>query len=147
MRPAAGADGNTIAHRSVSMKFEIRTAAAAAGTVFAALCCMPVHADCTYPPLPGSPPDGNTVSKPDLVAALHDMKRFNADIDTYTACIDKEADDKVAAGGPDMKPEQVKRIRDEATAKHNSAVDDVQRRANDLNMQVLVFKARHAQGS
>jgi len=103
-----------------------------------------VNAECTYPQVPAAAPNGATVAQADLAAAIQDMKRFNAEITAYTACVDQEASDQIAAGGTVISADQIKKIKAESAQKHNAGVDDLQKRADALNAQVRIFKARPA---
>lgn len=100
------------------------------------------HAECTYPKIPSAAPNGATATETELVAAVKDMKRFDTEINAYTACIDEEASAQIAAGGKILSDDDSKKIKTEAAQKHNSSVDDLQKRANELNAQITIFKAR-----
>jgi hypothetical protein len=99
-------------------------------------------AECTYPQVPDAAPSGATATEPALVAAIQDMKRFNAEITAYTTCVDQDADAQVTAGGTVISSDQIKKIRGDAAKQHNASVDDLQKRADALNAQVKIYKAR-----
>ncbi len=101
-----------------------------------------VQAECSYPQVPAAAPSGATANESELVAAIQDMKRFNAEITAYAACVDQEADAQIAAGGTVISADQIKKLRSEAARLHNASVDDLQRRADALNAQVKIYKAR-----
>ncbi|MDB6061970.1 MAG: hypothetical protein JWM78_2073 [Verrucomicrobiaceae bacterium] len=103
-----------------------------------------VHAECTYPQVTAAAPSGATATEPELVAAIQDMKRFNTEITAYATCVDQEADAQIAAGGSVLSADQIKKIKAESAQKHNAGVDDLQKRADALNAQVKIYKARPA---
>jgi hypothetical protein len=101
-----------------------------------------VSAECTYPKIPADTPNGATATETELVAAVTDLKRFDKEINSYAACIDQAASAQIAAGGTVLSGDEIKRIKTESAKKHNDSVDDLQKRAAELNAQIKVFKAR-----
>ena len=55
------------------------------------------NAACPYPVAPGKFPDGSVATKEEMLAAKHQVVKYNADIDAYLGCIKTEYDAKVAA--------------------------------------------------
>ena len=50
------------------------------------------QADCTYPRAPDAPPDGNTATKDQMIAAKHDFDRYNGEMNSYLDCLKLEMD-------------------------------------------------------
>ena len=53
-----------------------------------------VRAACVYPMAPAAPPDGNTATRDEMIAAKHDFDRFNGEMNVYLDCIKLETDTK-----------------------------------------------------
>lgn len=105
----------------------------------------PAMADCTYPKAPGSAPNGSTATEGEMSASQQAFGQYQKDMNAYLACLDKEADNSVAALGD--KPEnakQIKQIKSMATKRYNSAVNELEARAKELNTQVRAYNAKHA---
>jgi hypothetical protein len=102
------------------------------------------YADCPYPAAPTNRPDGRTATMEDMLAGQKAVKEYQKSIDVYVACIDKELDDKIAAGGDSLKPQQKTDLQKMEAQKHNAAVDQEQSVADRFNEQVKAFKARSA---
>ena len=100
------------------------------------------YADCPYPAAPTNLPDGRTATMEDMLAGQKTVKEYQKAIDAYVACIDKELDDKIAAGGDSLKPQQKTDLQKMEAQKHNAAVDQEQSVADRFNEQVKAFKAR-----
>jgi hypothetical protein len=94
------------------------------------------RAECPYPKAPEKMPDGYIATKAEMAQAQHAFTAFNDAITDYTACVDNEAEAKIAKGGKDLTPEQIKQINDEATQKHDAAVDDLEARVEQFNTEV-----------
>jgi hypothetical protein len=107
-----------------------------------ALFALPVHAACTYPTGPTTLPDGATATKEEMIAAQKLVKKFDEEINAYTACIKLEEDAALAKGGTKLTPEQKNAIEQQQAQKNNAAVDDDQKLADRFNEQIRVFKAR-----
>jgi len=118
--------------------------------VFLAMACLatlgaaPVYADCTYPVAPDKVPDGATATLEEMLAGQKAVKEFQQAINDYTACIDKELDDKIAKAGDKLKPDQKTDMQRIEAQKHNAAVDQAQAVADRFNEQVKVYKTRAA---
>jgi hypothetical protein len=100
------------------------------------------YADCPYPAAPTNLPDGRTATMEDMLAGQKAVKEYQKAIDVYVACIDKELDDKIAAGGDSLKPQQKTDLQKMEAQKHNAAIDQLQSVADRFNEQVKVFKTR-----
>ena len=107
-----------------------------------ALFTVPVHAACTYPTAPTTLPDGATATKEEMIAAQKLVKKFDEEINAYTACIKLEEDAQLAKGGTKLTPEQKSAIEQQQAQKNNAAVDDDQKLADRFNEQIRIFKAK-----
>jgi hypothetical protein len=108
----------------------------------AVLAAGPVYADCTYPAAPAKLPDGATATLDEMLAGQKTVKEYDTAIKAYVDCIDKELDQKIAAGGDKLKPDQKADMQKVEAQKHNAAIDQLQGVADRFNEQVKVFKAR-----
>jgi hypothetical protein len=107
-----------------------------------ALLAAPVHAACTYPTAPTKIPDGATATLAEMVAAQKLVKKFDEEINAYTACIKLEEDAQLAKGGDKLTPEQKSAIEQQQAMKNNAAVDEDQKVADRFNEQIRIFKAK-----
>jgi len=110
--------------------------------LIAVLAAGPVYADCTYPAAPGKLPDGATATLDEMLAGQKVVKEYDTAIKAYVDCIDKELDQKIAAAGDKLKPEQKADMQKVEAQKHNAAIDQLQGVADRFNEQVKVFKTR-----
>ncbi len=110
----------------------------------AALGTEAAFADCVYPAAPDKIPDGATATLEEMLAGQKTVKAYQQAINDYTACIDKELDEKIAQAGDKLKPEQKTDMERIEAQKHNAAVDQAQSVADRFNEQVKVFKAKTA---
>ena len=109
-----------------------------------AAAAAPVYADCPYPAAPTKIPDGATATLQEMVDGQKAVGEYQKAINTYTACIDKELDDSIAAAGDKLKPDDKKKMQQMEAQKHNAAVDQLQAVADRFNEQVKVYKAKAA---
>jgi cell fate (sporulation/competence/biofilm development) regulator YmcA (YheA/YmcA/DUF963 family) len=109
-----------------------------------ALFAIPVHAACTYPTAPMKIPDGATATLAEMVAAQKLVKKFDEEINAYTACIKLEEDAQLAKGGDKLTAEQKSAIEQQQAQKNNAAVDEDQKIADRFNEQIRIFKAKSA---
>lgn len=108
-----------------------------------ALCfALSAAADCTYPKAPGSIPNGDKATEAEMVQGMNDLKKYDADVNAYLACLDMETATRITEAGPDATPEQVNQIKAIQGKKHNAAVDELQAHAAEFNKQVRNFKQR-----
>lgn len=114
--------------------------AALFAVIVAGLAAVPAYAACTYPRAPDRLPDGASSTVEEMVAAQKLVRQFDADITTYTACLQTEVD--AASKDPAIDPERLKELDAMRLKKHNAAVDDAQALADRFNEQIRVFKAR-----
>ena len=96
-------------------------------------------ADCTAPKVPESP-DGKSASKEEMVVAMNSFKQYNADIETYAACLKAETTAKVTDGS--IAATQVMQFKSMQSRKESSARDELKQKVDFFNEQVRTFKAR-----
>ena len=61
-------------------------------TLVLALGSAAAQAACVYPRAPDAPPDGNTATKEQMIAAKHDFNRYNTEMNAYLDCMKLEID-------------------------------------------------------
>lgn len=94
---------------------------------------LPVEAQqCDLPSAP--PPISEVPDKPELLAAQKFVKQFQADMEVYRTCVDKDADN------PDLSSGNVRAI----SNAHNYSVDMEERVANMFNEGIRAYKANQA---
>ncbi len=103
----------------------------ASGFAFAA------SADCETPKLEIQMPDGKTATREQMVEAQGKVKAYQAAMNVYLECVDKEA----AAQGPDA-PAEFKAMMVE---RHNTAVTEMENVATAFNDQIKAFRAANPQ--
>jgi hypothetical protein len=106
-----------------------------------------VHAQaaCVYPTAPAAPPDGNTATRDEMVAAKHDFDRFNGEMNVYLDCIKLETDTITPKDPSKLSADEKKKLADQQkilAQKNNAAVDDLQAVVGRFNEQLKIFKAR-----
>ena len=112
--------------------------------VFAFGLAAHAHATCSYPQSPAKPPDGNTASRDEMVAAKKDFDRYNGEMNVYLDCLNLEMD----AAPKDLSklsPDEKKKADQEAkilVQRHNAAVDELQAVVGRFNEQLKIFKAK-----
>lgn len=86
-------------------------------------------------------PDGATASKEDMIAGQKDVKNYMSSMEEYLACI--EAGEAQAVLGLGAVDEGTKRQREDLfNKKYNAAVEEMNRVAEEFNMQVRAYKDR-----
>jgi signal recognition particle subunit SEC65 len=101
------------------------------------------QADCAYPRAPDTPPDGNTATKDQMIAAKHDFDRYNGEMNSYLDCLKLEMD---AAAPKDPKKPTADEKKQAAilVQKNNAAVDELQAVVGRFNEQLKIYKAKAA---
>ena len=105
------------------------------------------QAACIYPKSPDAPPDGNTATKEEMIAAKHDFDRFNGEMNTYLDCLKLEAQNAVPKSTAKLSPEDKKKADEQAqmyAQKNNAAVDELQAVVGRFNEQLKIYKAKNA---
>lgn len=101
--------------------------------VLAAFLAPSVQAACEYPP-EVKIPEGKSATQAEITAANAAVKKYLADMEAYTACLDADqAALPVEQQTPEAKALHVKR--------YNAAVDAMEATANAFNEQLRAFKA------
>ena len=106
------------------------------------------HAEgtCTYPRAPDAPPDGNTATKDQMIAAKHDFDRYNTEMNGYLDCLKGEIDAATPKDPTKLTPDQKKKSDDALkilVQKNNAAVDELQANVGRFNEQLKIFKAKN----
>jgi hypothetical protein len=100
---------------------------------------------CTYPKAPDTPPDGNTATRDQMIAAKHDFDRYNTEMNSYLDCLKLEMDAAAPKDPTKLGPEE-RRKSDEKqkmlVQKNNAAVDELQANVGRFNEQLKIFKAK-----
>jgi hypothetical protein len=116
--------------------------------VFALGFAAHAQADCSYPKSPEAPPDGNTATKDQMVAAAQDFKRYNGEMNAYLDCLQLEIDSAAPKDPSKLSADEKKTIQQQQnmlTQKHNAAVDELQAVVGHFNEQLRIYKAKHTQ--
>jgi hypothetical protein len=113
--------------------------------VFALGLAAHAQATCTYPQSPAAPPNGNTATRDEMLAAKHDFDRYNGEMNVYLDCLNLEMD-AAPKDVSKMTPDEKKKVDQEAkmlVQKHNSAVDELQAVVGRFNEQLKIYKAKN----
>jgi hypothetical protein len=103
------------------------------------------QADCSYPKSPETPPDGNTATKDQMIAAKHDFDRYNSEMNSYLDCLKLESDSAMPKDPSKLSPEEKKKADEKLkilAQKNNAAVDELQAVVGRFNEQLRIFKAK-----
>lgn len=122
------------------MKFTISSLLFAATLAVASV----AGAECVYPEAPGALPDGNSASQDEMVAAMKQLKDYDAQINAYLSCLEMETQTRIAEGGEQLTEEQITQLKAMQVQRHNAAVEALESRATQFNEQVRIFKAKNA---
>jgi len=106
-----------------------------------------VHAQaaCVYPHAPEPPPDGNTATRDQMIAAKHDFDRFNGEMNVYLDCLKLESDTAMPKDPSKLTADEKKKADEQQkilAQKNNAAVDDLQAVVGRFNEQLKIFKAK-----
>jgi hypothetical protein len=105
------------------------------------------QADCTYPRAPEAPPDGNTATKDQMIAAKHDFDRYNGEMNSYLDCLKLEMDAAAPKDPTKLTPDEKKKADAQQKVlvqKNNAAVDELQAVVGHFNEQLKIYKAKAA---
>ena len=105
------------------------------------------QADCTYPRAPEAPPDGNTATKDQMIAAKHDFDRYNGEMNSYLDCLKLEMDAAAPKDTSKLSPDEKKKADAQQKVlvqKNNAAVDELQAVVGHFNEQLKIYKAKAA---
>lgn len=101
--------------------------------ILAAFLAPAAQAACDYP-AEVKVPDGKGATQEEITAASASVKKYLADMEAYTACLDAE----VAAVPVDQQTPEIKAMH---VKRYNAAVDAMEATANAFNEQLRAFKA------
>src|SRR6202166_3206977 len=104
------------------------------------------QATCTYPRAPDAPPDRNTATKEQMVAAAQDFKRYNGEMNTYLDCLKLEMDAATPKDPKKLTADEKKKADDQQkilVQKNNAAVDELQAVVGRFNEQLKIYKAKN----
>jgi hypothetical protein len=113
--------------------------------VFALGTAVHAQATCTYPRSPETPPDGNSATKDQMIAAKHDFDRYNGEMNAYLDCLKLEMDAAAPKDPSKLTPAEKKKADDQQKVlvqKNNAAVDELQAVVGRFNEQLKIFKAK-----
>jgi hypothetical protein len=96
------------------------------------------HAECVYPKTPDAPPNGTTATEAEMLAGREALMKYQAEVNTYLGCLDKEMQARIAEAGDNA--EQVKQIKAMNGKKHNAAVEELSARAEQFNHELRAYK-------
>ncbi len=105
------------------------------------------QADCTYPRAPEAPPDGNTATKDQMIAAKHDFDRYNGEMNSYLDCLKLEMDAAAPKDPSKLTADEKKKADAQQKVlvqKNNAAVDELQAVVGHFNEQLKIYKAKAA---
>jgi hypothetical protein len=112
---------------------------------FALGAAVHAQADCIYPKAPDTPPDGNTATRDQMIAAKHDFDRYNGEMNTYLDCLKLETDAATPKDPSKLSADEKKKAAEQQkilAQKNNAAVDELQAAVGKFNEQLKIFKAR-----
>jgi hypothetical protein len=104
------------------------------------------QATCAYPKAPDAPPDGNTATKDQMIAAKHDFDRYNSEMNAYLDCLKLEMDAAAPKDGAKLSSDEKKKADEQQkilAQKNNAAVDELQANVGRFNEQLKIYKAKN----
>jgi hypothetical protein len=109
-----------------------------------ALAAGNAYAACTYPSPPAKLPDGATATRDEMLAGKKMVTEFDQAISAYNTCLQKEADDAIAALTGEEKEKAAKKVEIQKMAdqKHNAAVEADEQIATQFNEQLRAYNAK-----
>ena len=93
-------------------------------------------AKCDYPKMNFVIPNGATATMENMVAGQANFKSYNADMETYLACLDSE----LSKVSKDL--DNYQEVQDLSDSKYNAAVDELTKAANQWNDAVRSYKSQ-----
>jgi hypothetical protein len=113
-------------------------------SLLAAVIAAPAFADCTAPTIAITVPDGSKATIEEMLATKHAISDSDAAVQKYADCMKAEQDAKIAAGGDKMKDEEKVKISAAYTDRQNAVADQLQKVADQFNVEVRAYKAKTA---
>jgi len=98
--------------------------------------------DCTAATPPSALPDGSKASREQMVAARTAFQQYDAATNAFIQCVDQTIE-RLIQQFPQASATDLATLKTLRTGAHNTAVDQEQAFADQLNEQVRVFKAKH----
>ena len=98
--------------------------------------------DCTAATPPSGVPDGSKASREQMLAARTAFQQYDAATNTFIQCVDQTIE-RVIQQFPQASAAELDTLKTLRTGVHNTAVDQEQAFADQLNAQVRVFKTKH----
>ena len=113
-------------------------------TLAAAVVAAPALADCTAPTIAIVVPDGSKATMEQMLATQHAIRDTDAAVQQFSDCLKAEQDARIAAGGDKMKDEEKVKISTEYVNRQNAVADQLQKIADQFNVEVRAYKAKAA---
>jgi len=113
-------------------------------SLLAAVIAAPAFADCTAPTIAITVPDGSKASMEQMLATQHAIRDSDADVQKFVDCLKTEQDARIAAGGDKMKDEEKVKISAEYVNRQNVVAGQLQKIADQFNVEVRAYKAKTA---
>jgi hypothetical protein len=109
-------------------------------TLLGAFVVQEAHAACTYPVAPGKFPDGTVASKDEMLTAKKAVVQYDADMNTYLACIRSEYESSAASQADEKQKEELARTH---AQKEEAALAEVHDVVGRFNEQLKAWKAKN----
>ena len=113
-------------------------------TLLTAVFAAPAFADCTAPTIAIKVPEGSKATIEEMLAAKHAISDTDAAVQKFADCLKAEQDAKIAAGGDKLKDEDKVKISAEYVNRQNAVADQLQKIADQFNVEVRAYKAKTA---
>lgn len=97
--------------------------------------------DCNAPSAP-SVPDAAKATRTEMIAAHTAFQQYDAATNAYTHCVDA-ASDKVLKEFPQASEAELQTVKVLSVGAHNTVIDQEQALADQFNVQVKAFRAKH----
>jgi len=104
------------------------------------LCTVSAAVACDYPERVAVP-DGATATKEDMIGGQSAVKSYMTAMEEYLSCIEAEEAAAVLALG-EVDEETTRRRNEIFNQKYNGAVEEMNRVAEEFNIQVRTYKSR-----
>ena len=88
-------------------------------------------------------PDGSTASAQQMAAAHAAFKAYDTATNSYVHCVDAAIERVAGQYSAVASPTELKSLRDFGSGAHDTAVDQEQALADQLNTQIRAYKAKH----
>jgi hypothetical protein len=115
--------------------------------VFALGFAAHASADCSAPKPPAPPPNGNTATRDEMIAAKQDFDSYNTEMNKYLDCLNLEVDNAKPVDPSKLTPDEKKKADQAekmAAQKHDKALDVLKGNVEAFNAQLRIYKAKAA---